>query len=292
MAEQAQILERGYRAYDGHRGGVAAAIRTTAKHGIQRSLGIKRTVWQKVLPVLSIALAYVPAIVFVGLVALSERFRISNDIGPTYAQYYSFVTAAILVFAAFVAPEILCTDRRSGMLGLYLASPLNRNTYLIAKTLSVLFILSLVTTGPVLLVLIGKTVLGAGPDGVGGWFLTLARVLLAGLAISALHASLSLAVSSLTSRRAVASAAIVIVLVASQGSTFALIDAGYTANVRALDLFTLPFQLVYRIYGERMTDAGRADDISTTVLLLANVGWTALFSFVVWWRYKKLTVTK
>jgi hypothetical protein len=41
----------------------------------------------------------------------------------------------------------------------------------------------------------------------------LARVLLAGLAISALHASLSLAVSSLTSRRAVASAAIVIVLV-------------------------------------------------------------------------------
>ena len=32
----------------------------------------------------------------------------------------------VLVFTAFVAPEILCTDRRSGMLGLYLASPLRR----------------------------------------------------------------------------------------------------------------------------------------------------------------------
>jgi ABC-2 type transport system permease protein len=292
MAEQAQILERGYRSYDGARGGVGAAIRTTTKHGIQRSLGIKRTVWQKILPVLSIALAYVPAIVFVGLVALSERFRIRNDIGPTYAQYYGFVTAAILVFTAFVAPEILCTDRRSGMLGLYLASPLNRNTYLIAKTLSVLFILSLVTTGPVLLVLIGKTILGAGPDGVDGWFLTFARVLLAGLAVSALHASLSLAVSSLTSRRAVASAAIVIVLVASQISVISLIDAGYSPNMRAFDLFSLPFQLVYRIYGERMADAGRADDVSTTVLLVANIAWTAFFSFLVWWRYKKLTVTK
>lgn len=292
MAEQAQILERGYRAYDGERGGVGAAIRTTAKHGIQRSLGIKRTVWQKILPVVSIALAYVPAIVFVGLVALSERFRISNDIGPTYAQYYSFVTAAILVFTAFVAPEILCTDRRSGMLGLYMASPLDRNTYLLAKTMSVMFILSLVTTGPVLLVLIGKTILGAGPDGVDGWFLTFGRVLLAGLAVSALHTSLSLAVSSLTSRRAVASAAIVIILVASQASVVALIDGGYSPDVRAFDLFSLPFQLVYRIYGERWTDAGRADDVSTAVLVLANVGWTALFSFVVWWRYRKMTVTR
>lgn len=292
MAEQAQILERGYRPYEGRRGGVAEAVRTTAKHGIQRSLGIKRTVWQKILPVVSIALAYVPAIVFVGLVALSERFRIRNDIGPTYAQYYQFVTAAILVFTAFVAPEVLCTDRRSGMLGLYMASPLNRNTYLLAKTASVMFILSLVTTGPVLLVLIGKTILGAGPDGVDGWFLTFGRILVAGLAVSALHASLSLAVSSLTSRRAVASAAIVIILVASQASVVALVENGYSPNARAFDLFSLPFQFVYRIYGERWTDAGRADQVSTGVLLLANIGWTALFSCIVWWRYRKLTVTR
>ncbi len=215
MAETARILERGYRAYDGERGGVAAAVRTTAKHSIQRSLGLKRTIWQKILPTLSIGLAYVPAIVFVGITAMAERFRIDADFGPTYAEYYGFVSAAILVFTAFVAPEILCTDRRSGMLGLYLASPLNRNTYLLAKTLAVLIILSIVTIGPVLLVLIGKTILGRGPDGFDGWLLTFARVVGGGFAISAVHTSLSLAISSLTSRRAVASAAIVIVLFAS-----------------------------------------------------------------------------
>ena len=47
MAEQARILERGYRKYEGRRGGVGASIVTATKHAIQRSLGLKRTVWQK-----------------------------------------------------------------------------------------------------------------------------------------------------------------------------------------------------------------------------------------------------
>jgi ABC-2 type transport system permease protein len=292
MSEPARILERGYRAYEGERGGVGAAMRTTVKHSIQRSLGMKRTIWQKVLPVISIALAYIPAVVFVGLVALSERFRLEGDVGPSYAEYYGFVTAAILVFCAFVAPEILCTDRRSGMLGLYLASPLNRNTYLLSKTIAVLAILSIVTTGPVLLVLIGKTIMGRGPDGVDGWFLTLARIVLSGLVVSALHTALSLAVASLTSRRAVASATIVMLLIATSASVDALIASGSSVNLRALHLFGLPFQLVYRVYGERWTEGGTEDEVSTLVLLAANVGWTLFFALIVWWRYRRLTVTK
>jgi ABC-2 type transport system permease protein len=292
MAEHARILERGYRKYEGDRGGVGASIGTATKHAIQRSLGLKRTVWQKVLPVVSIGMAYIPAIVFVGLVALSERFRFEGDFGPTYAEYYGFVNAAILIFTAFVAPEILCTDRRSGMLGLYLASPLNRNTYLLSKALAVLTILSVVTIGPVLLVLAGKTILGRGPDGIDGWFLTFGRVLLSGLAVSFLYGSLSLAISSLTTRRAVASAAIVIVLAASAASVESLISSGASPNLRALHLFALPFQLVYRIYGERWDEAGRSDEISTGVLVAADLAWTFLFSFIVWWRYRKLTVTR
>lgn len=292
MAEHARILERGYRSYDGPRGGVGASVRTATKHAVQRSLGLKRTVWQKVLPVVSIAMAYIPAIVFVGLAALSERFRIEQDVGPSYAEYYGFVTAAIVIFTAFVAPEILCTDRRSGMLGLYLASPLDRNTYVLSKALAVLAVLSMVTVGPVLLVLIGKTILGRGPDGIDGWLLTFGRILLAGLAVSALHASLSLAVSSLTSRRAVASAAIVIVLVASAAAVDSLIGSGASPNLRALHLFGLPFQLVFRIYGERLEGADRVDDVSTGLLVAANVAWTLVFSFVVWWRYRRLTVTR
>lgn len=292
MAEPARILEQGYRSYEGERGGIGAAIATTTKHGIQRALGMKRTIWQKVLPVLSITFAFLPAIVFVGIAALIDKAEIGTDFGPSYPEYYGFVTAAILLFTAFVAPEILCTDRRSGMLGLYLASPLNRNTYLMAKVFSVLTILSIVTIGPVLLMMIGKTIVGQGPDGLDGWLKTFGQILLSGAAISMLHASLSLAVSSVTSRRAVASAGIVILLIVSSVTSGVLIEAGGSPNLQMLDLFNMPFQLVYRIYGERVSNADRFDEISTTLLVVANVGWTLLFSFVMWWRYRKLTVTK
>ncbi len=292
MAETARILERGYRAYEGERGNVGAAMLTTAKHAIQRSLGMKRTIWQKVLPIVSIGMAYIPAIVFVGLSALSERFRLEADVGPTYAEYYGFVTAAILIFTAFVAPEVLCTDRRSGMLGLYLASPLTRNTYLAAKAMAVGAILSIVTIGPVLLVMLGRTLLGRGPDGVDGWFSTFGRILLAGLIVSTLHAALSLAISSMTSRRAVASAAIVIVLVASAAAVDVLIGAGGSPNLSGLHLFRLPFQLVYRIYGDDFAPGQDFDEVSTGVLTLAYAGWTSVFASITWWRYRNLTVTR
>ena len=48
---------------------------------------------------------------------------------------------------------MLCTDRRTGLLGLYFASPLDRNTYLVSKAAAVAAVLSIVTTGPLLLMI-------------------------------------------------------------------------------------------------------------------------------------------
>src|SRR4029079_7644811 len=114
-------------------------------------------------------------IVFVGITVLvndrpqGQVLLDQAQILPPIEGYYLFVWGAILIFVAFVAPEVLCTDRRNGMLGLYLASPLNRNTYLIAKALAVTGILALVTVGPPLLYLIGLTLNDRGPSGFGGF---------------------------------------------------------------------------------------------------------------------------
>lgn len=293
FSADARILDRGYRAYTGPRLGVPGALRSLTKHSIQRVLGAKRVFWAKVLPGLTVFIAYVPAIVFVGISVLFDDLLAGNpDLLPGYADYYGFVTMAIVVFAAFVAPELLCTDRRTGMLGLYLASPLTRTTYLAAKALAVLAVLGLVTLGPPLFMLVARTVAGTGPDGPGGVAVLLVRVVVAGLAIALLQTSLSLAVSATTTRKAVASAAVILVLIGSSAVANTLVEgADAPAELLALDLFGLPFEVVQRIYGETGENP-TLSGLSTGFLVSAYVGWTALFSGIVWLRYRRLAVTR
>ena len=208
----ARILDRGYRRYDGPRLGAGRCGPQPGRHSALRALGLRRTFWAKVLPLLSAGIAYLPAIVFVGVAALlPDSLTEEASVLPTYPDYYGFITAAILVFVAFVAPEVLCPDRRNGMLGLYLASPLTRDTYLLAKVLAVVPVLAIVTLGPPLLLLVGLTLRRRRPrrlrrlprSSCCGWSW-------AAVAISALYTALSLAAASLTDRRAVASAAVIL----------------------------------------------------------------------------------
>jgi ABC-2 type transport system permease protein len=289
----ARILDRGYRSYEGPRTGVRGAVRSLVVHSVQRALGLKRPVGQKLLPALAVFIAYVPAIVFVGIsVFLPDVLLDNSGVLPTYADYYGFISAAIVVFAAFVAPELLCTDRRTGMLGLYLASPLTRNTYLLAKAVAVVVLLALVTLGPVLLMLIGLTIVGRGPDGPLDLLEVLGQMVLGGLAVAVLQASLSLAVSSVTSRKAAASASIILILLASSAVAGALVDgAGASAVFFCLDLLSMPFELVARIYDEP-SGVEAARTLTTGTLVGAYLFWTALFSAITWLRYRRMTVTR
>jgi ABC-2 type transport system permease protein len=130
------------------------------------------------------------------------------------------------VFVALVGPEVLCPDRRDGMLGLYLASPLTRDTYLLAKALAVVPVIAIVTVGPPLLLLVGRTFADAGPDSIADFLGILVRVVASGLAISAAYTAISLAAASLTDRRAVASAGVILLLLVSSVATNVLVELG------------------------------------------------------------------
>ncbi len=284
----ARILDRGYRPYDGPRRGVRGAVRSLAWHSALRALGLRRSIWAKLLPLASVGIAYVPALVFVGIAALLPG-QLVNDTGllPTYAGYYGFISAAIVLFVALVGPEVLCPDRRHRMLGLYLASPLTRDTYLVAKVLAVVPVLALVTLGPPLLLLVGLTFADAGPDSVGDFAVTLARIAAGGLVISAAYTAVSLAAASLTDRRPVASAGIILLLLISSVATAALVATGADERLLLLNLLVVPFELVQRIYGE--TGEIR---VSTVELILANLAWTVGAGAVLRSRYQRLRITR
>ena len=199
----AQIVERGFQRYEGRRSGVRGAIRSVSWEGIRATLGLGRPARTKIFPVIAVVIAYLPAIVFVGIAVLIPGDILEPEEVADYPGYYGFIILAIVLFTALVAPEVLVSDRRNGMLAMYLSTPLDRRTYLVAKAVAVISTLGLVTLGPPVLLLIGYTVEGVGPDGVAGWLWTLVRIMLSGIAISAALAAVSMAASSLTDRQRV-----------------------------------------------------------------------------------------
>ena len=294
QAAGARILDAGYRRYTGPRMGVAHAIRSVIATTLRRILGLRRPARSKILPMMSIIFAYLPATVFIGVVALFSRFAEQGggnveDLIPEYSDYYGFIISAIVLFVTFVAPEAVCPDRRSRVLSLYLASPLTRMTYLAAKAASIAIVLAIVTVGPPLLLLLGLSLQGHGPDGFLGFLTVLGRILLSGLMFAALFTSVSLAIASLTDRRAIAAGATMLVIIGSQivaGTWEFALDGPPEALL--VSLTATPMITVEHIYAE----PSALNTISTLTLALAVCAWTAAGAAVAIIRYSRLQVTR
>ncbi|MGB0112758.1 MAG: ABC transporter permease [Ilumatobacteraceae bacterium] len=265
------------------------AIRSVSWESIRATLGLGRPARNKIFPVISVVIAYLPAVVFIGIAVLIPGDILDPEEVADYPGYYGFIILAIVLFSALVAPEVLVSDRRNGMLAMYLSTPLNRGTYLTAKAVAVSTTLALVTLFPPMLMLIGYTVEGAGPDGFDGWLLALVRIIASGVAISAALAAVSMAASSLTDRKAFAAIGIVLLVLASPILAAALVEgADLSPYWRLIDISTLPFELVFRIFG----DPGNFAEVSTAAVIAGNVAWTVGASAVVWWRYSKLVIAR
>ncbi len=286
----AQIFDQGYRRYDGPRSGVGGSIRTLVTHSVRDALGLGRLTRHKVFPFGTIIAAFLPAIAFIGVAALVPEDL--DDFLPTYAEYYGFVIAAIFLFAGFVAPELLCKDRRTGLLGVYLASPLNRPLYLVGKAIAVLLLMLLVTLGPPLLMLIAYSLESRGPAGFGEWIITLFHVVLSSLTMGSLFAAVALGVASVTDRTAVATATVLALFPGSAIVSDILVqEADLSGWYRLFNLPGLARELVFRIHDERgLWNA--SSDPSTWALVGAWAFWTIGSLAFIWARYRKLLVRR
>lgn len=284
--EGARLFDLGYRGYDGPRRKPAWAILTLAVFTVRRVLGLGRGARHKVLPALTLVIAYVPALVSVGLAAFLDPLPAEDLI--TYGEYTFFIGSALALFAALVAPEALCPDRRSGMLGLYLAGPLDRNRYLAAKGGAVFTVMLMITLGPLLFMLVAFIVAGYGPT-LGEAPGLLLRLLASGLATAFLYASVSMAVSSFTTRRAAAAVSVVLLLLVPVIVARSAIDSVGAPD--ELDLLSLPFvvsELSYRILGETATEGAPIEDLATWLVAAGLAAWTVAGAAACWLRYRRI----
>ncbi len=300
--DRARILDRGYRHYDGVRRGTRSSVGSVYRHTLRACLGIGRAARMKVFPVLTIVLAYVPTLVYIGVTVIGNRLEqrglpgraMAESFVPNYATLEFSIVLAVVVFAAFVAPEVLCPDRRNGMLGLYLAAPLRRSTYLLAKGLAVLSLVSVVTVGPPLLLLIGYSTQGFGPNGVAQWLEYLGRIVGAGLVVAVMYTIVSLAISSVTSRKAAASAAFLAIIIGLPALiTFLLLNTTLSANYRLFDLGTLPYEAVMRVFADPSPFAGvGVGELTSASVWLACGAWVLVSFAIIANRYRRVSVTR
>ena len=288
----ARILETGYRAYDGVRLGPRHAIWTLTRHTFERILGLRRPARYKVLPVLSVLIAYLPAVAFIGATALIPAGRLGRFV-PDPGGYYPYVTAALILFATLAAPEALCPDKRTRFLGIYLASPLTRTTYLLAKALAVGTAVMMVTFGPPLLLLVGESLQNAGPRGFGGFMQTLSQTVAAGTALALMFTAFSLAIPSLTDRRGFASAgSILVVLGSSALSGIMAFGLKLGDGWLLLGLDRLPFEVTSRIFDRRGLPTPSENPLPTWEVALAASAFTVITAGVAWWRVTRIEVTR
>ncbi len=135
------VYDRGYRPYEGVRGGRREATAALWRQSVRRALGLRRSWRQKVFPWTLLAITTVPAIVNVGIgyAIRNDPFEIPDFEFFDYREYVG-VSTALLLFVALTAPDVVCPDRAQRVLPLLFSRPLTGVDYVMAKVGAIAFI--------------------------------------------------------------------------------------------------------------------------------------------------------
>jgi len=201
-----EVFDRGYAHYDGPREGRRRAVMSLFTYSMKRAMGIRKSWTAKVLPILLYVSSFVPLIVMIGVAALLPQANIAS-----YPDYFSGIFTIVGIFAATVIPELLVPDRHEKTLPLYFARAITRFDYVFAKLAAAAALTMTISVLPAVILWLGTQLVADSPasamrDNIGD----LGRVILLGTLIALSLGTIALVVSSMTNRKGVAIAVIVI----------------------------------------------------------------------------------
>lgn len=240
------VYDRGYRPYDGPRGGRGAARAALWRLSVRRALGLRRGWRQKVFPWSLLVVAILPAIVNVGVVYLTRDTPAEDFSFFTYREYVG-VSTALLLFVALTAPDVVCPDRRNRVLPLLFARPLEGRDYVAAKVAAIGAIVFGFGFLPHVVLFVGQMLVT--DDGALTYARSNAEVLwqvpIAVAALALFHASLGVALAAATTRRVVGGVAILATFLVTSAVAGILQGVSSTGQTRwaLFNLIALPLHV-------------------------------------------------
>lgn len=289
MTATGRVYDRGYRRYDGPRGGRRAARRAIWMSTVRRALGMGRSLKQKIFPWLLLTIATVPAAVFVGVAYLTRNTNLDVEL-ITYREYVG-VSSSLLLFVALSAPDALCPDRRQRVLPLLFSRPLTGLDYAGAKLAGIFTVVFAFSFIPQVVLFLGQMLVS---DAALTYLRENAEVLWqAPVAVAVLalyYSAVGLAAAAVTSRRVVGAVIFLGLLLVTNGITGALTEVA--SSGRSLsnlgDLLMLPLEVRDLVFLGHLGDDSKMSGIqgAGTLALAAYTAVVAASLAVLGLRYR------
>ena len=301
-----ELFDLGYQHYDGPREGRMRARKAVFFDGFRTTLGLGRGPGAKVLPFLLFGAAMAPAVIMAIIASVTNNLV---DL-PGHDDYYQVVSIVLLIFAAIIAPELLCPDRRNGVISLYLVRPLSITDYLAARWLAFFAITLLLVFSGQAVLLVSLVLSAADPlEYLKDNWLDIPRILGAGVLLAAFITTLPLAVAAFTDRRALAAAFVIGLFVISGAAGGILTSCGEGRDHRGesncepitgdaakwlglIDVSRVPTNVNDMIF--HVEDQGRRSRLTAELPRVVPIGWyivlTGGLGGALWLRYRRLTV--
>lgn len=291
------VFDIGYRNYAGPREGRNRSQRAVIKDGIRSALGLGRPARTKVLPWFFIAVLALIALIMALVAGAIDRMmgpEVAERL-PSHSDFYGIASIIMFVFAAVVAPELLCRDRREGTINLYLVRPLTGSDYVLSRWAAFLAVMTAAAWVPQLILFLGLSLGDPDPVQYLRWhWLDIPRFLGAGVVMAAYATSLALLTASFTTRRAYASVFLVGLFVILTPFTVGLasgIEGTAGQWISMFNLTNIPVHVNDIIFNDvsEITEEAPARALGSTVLVAWYFAWTLGATALLWWRYRRLT---
>ena len=298
-AHTGTVFDIGYQGYTGVREGRGRARIAIVKDGIRSAFGLGRGGRAKVLPWFFISALAAIALVMALVIGAAEKFGGPGAAAqanlPSHSDFYGIASVIVFVFAAIIAPELLCRDRRDGVINLYLVRPLTGTDYIASRWLACLLVMLVATWVPQFILFAGFLLGNSQPaQYLQDHWMDVPRFLAAGAAMAAYATGLAMLTASFTTRRAYASVFLVGLFIITTPFTVGLAEEIEGSAGRWISMFNLtsiPVHVNDVIFGDvsEMTEDAPARQLSDATRVWWWALWTVVPTSIVWWRYRRMT---
>jgi ABC-2 type transport system permease protein len=292
------IYDLGYRHYDGKRHGRLYATWSLYVESLRSVWGFSRPMSAKAAPFILAGLYALPALIqlaFSSVIAEQARAPGAQLELLAYRNYFEGFDFLIIFFCVAQAPELVCRDQRYQVLPLYFTRAMGRMEYALARLASLATALFIALLVPTVALFVGDVLMK--PDtfqAIGDELPKALPAIPANALIAVGMASISLALSSFSPRRAYSAIGIVAYMLLAEAIPAAVYSIGKSADWSWADklmLLTPVSSLTAAtswFFGQTLNAAEFPTTLTSGPYLLAAIASCLVFAGILFFRYRRI----